>query len=186
MKQDLIASLRAAVVSLLAFTVLAGVAYPALVLAIGRVAFPRQAAGDLRLVGQAFTDPAYFWGRPSAIATPYDAMTSSGTNLAMGLALHDAVAARVAALRAADPGNTAEVPADLVTASASGLDPHITPAAASYQASRVARLRGRSVDDIRALISQYTEGRTFGFLGEPRVDVVALNRALDASGHPPR
>jgi len=196
MKQDVLASLRAAIVALLAFTVLTGVVYPALVLAIGQAVFPREANGDPRLVGQAFTDPAYFWGRPSSVGpSPYDAMTSSGANLGMGgantaqpinPALRDAVADRVKALRAADPGNTAPVPVDLVTASASGLDPDITPAAAYYQAPRVARLRGLSVDDVRALIAQHTKGRALGFLGEPRVNVVALNRALDAAGHPPR
>jgi K+-transporting ATPase ATPase C chain len=188
MKQDLLASLRAAVVAVLALTVLTGVVYPAVVLAIAQVAFPREANGDARLVGQAFTDPAYFWSRPSAIApSPYNAMTSSGANLSMGNpALHDAVARRLEALRAADPGTTAPVPGDLVTASASGLDPDITPAAAYYQAARVARLRGIPVEQLRALIDTHVEGRTFGFLGEPRVNVVALNRALDAMGHRPR
>lgn len=190
MKQDVLASLRAAIVSLLAFTVLTGIIYPAIVYGVGQVAFSRQANGDPSLVGQAFTNPAYFWGRPSAVGPfPYNAMTSSGANQGMGganasqplnPALRDAVAARVEALRAADPGNTEKVPADLVTASASGLDPHITPAGAYYQAGRVARLRGMPIEDVRALIEKHTEGRTFGVLGEPRVNVVALNRALDA------
>jgi len=188
MKQDLITSLRAAIVSLLAFTVLTGIVYPALVLAIGQVAFSRQANGDPQLVGQGFTSPAYFWSRPSAGGPfPYNAMTSSGANQGMNNpALHEAVAERITALQAADPGNTEKVPSDLVTASASGLDPHITPAGAYYQAPRIARLRGLSVDAVRTLIADHTEDRTLGFLGEPRVNVVALNRALDARTRPPR
>lgn len=188
MKQDLVASLRAALVALLAFTVLTGIAYPALVYGIGQAAFSRQANGDARLIGQAFTNPAYFWGRPSAIGPfQYNAMTSSGTNQSMGNpALREAVATRIEALRAADPSNLAPVPGDLVTASASGLDPHITPAAAYYQASRIARLRAMSVDEVRALIGDHTEGRALGVLGEPRVSVVGLNQALDARTGPPR
>ncbi|MDX2089525.1 MAG: potassium-transporting ATPase subunit KdpC [Kofleriaceae bacterium] len=190
MKQDILASLRAAIVGLLAFTVLTGVVYPAVVYGIGQVAFAREANGDPNLVGQAFTNPAYFWGRPSAIGPfPYNAMTSSGTNQGMGganasqplnPALRDAVAERVKTLQAADPGNASPIPADLVTSSASGLDPHISPEAAYYQAGRVARLRGMDVEEVRALVAQHTEGRTFGVLGEPRVNVVAINRALDA------
>lgn len=188
MKQDLLASLRAAVVALLAFTVLTGVLYPLLVMGIGRAAFPHQAAGAPERIGQAFTEPGYFWSRPSALGPfPYNAMSSTGTNLGpYNPALHDAVAARVKALRDLDPTNLAPVPIDLVTSSASGLDPHISPAAAAYQAGRVARARGMSVPEVQALIDAHTEGRTFGLLGEPRVDVVALNRALDAKGPPPR
>jgi potassium-transporting ATPase KdpC subunit len=188
MKQDLLASLRAAIVSLLAFTVLTGIVYPAIVLAVGQVAFSRQANGDPQLVGQAFTNPAYFWSRPSAVGPfPYNAMTSSGTNQGMNNpALHGAVAERIKVLQAADPGNTEKVPSDLVTASASGLDPHITPAAAYYQAPRIARLRGLAIEDVRALVADHTEGRALGFLGEPRVNVVALNRALDARTASPR
>lgn len=188
MKQDLLASLRAAVVALLAFTVLTGILYPLLVYGIGQAAFPHQANGAPGLIGQAFTHPAYFWSRPSALTPfPYNAMSSTGTNLApANPALHDQVAQRIDALRAADPGNTAPVPADLVTASGSGLDPHITPAAAYYQAGRVAKARHLPVEEVRTLIAEHTEGRTFGILGEPRVDVVALNSALDARTGPPR
>jgi potassium-transporting ATPase KdpC subunit len=198
MKQDLLASLRAAVVSLLAFTVLTGVLYPLVVLAIGQAVFPHQANGSLiregervvgsELVGQAFTHPGYVWPRPSALDPfPYNATSSAGANLApSNPALHDAVAARVQALRDADPGNTAPIPADLVTASASGLDPHVTPEGAHYQAARVALARGLSVDDVRALIEAHVEERTLGILGERRVNVVAINRALDARTGPPR
>ncbi len=188
MKEDLLASLRAAVVALLAFSVLTGVLYPLLVTGIGQVVFPRQAHGDPELIGQAFTDPAYFWSRPSAIGPfPYNAMNSTGTNDGeSNPALHARVAARIKALQEADPENLAPVPADLVTASASGLDPHITPAAAYYQAGRVARARRLSVDVVRALIASATEARTLGILGEPRVHVVTLNRALDATTGRPR
>jgi len=206
MKQDLLASIRAACVALLVFTVLTGLLYPGLVLGIGQLVFPHQANGSLiedhgrvvgsELVGQAFTDPAYLWGRPSATGPfPYNAMASSGANEGMGGKspgelnpdLRDAVVARVEALRAADPGNTLPIPADLVTASASGLDPHITLAGAYYQVARIARLRNLSEADVRAVIDTHTEGRTLGFLGEPRVDVLAVNRALDAKpGGPPQ
>jgi potassium-transporting ATPase KdpC subunit len=178
MKQDLLASLRAAVVALLAFTVLTGIAYPFVVTAVARVVpHPEPAA----LVGQPFTEPGYLWGRPSA-QSPYTAMTSSGTNLGpSNPALHDAAAARVAALQAADPANPARIPVDLVTASASGLDPHISPAGAEYQASRIARARGIPVAAVRAVIAAHTEGPTLGILGAPRVDVAGVNRALDAA-----
>lgn len=177
--------LRPALVALLAFTVLTGILYPLVVMGIGKAVFPRQAAGDPALIGQEFTHPAYFWSRPSAIH--YNAMTSSGTNLGESNAsLHDQVKQRVDALRAADPGNTAPIPVDLVTSSASGLDPDITPAAAYYQAARVARARGMTVEDVRALIADHVESRTLGILGEPRVNVVGLNRALDARTSPPR
>jgi K+-transporting ATPase ATPase C chain len=204
MKQDLLASLRAAAVALLAFTVLTGILYPLLVLGIGQGLFPHQANGSLvedhghvagsELIGQEFTHPGYFWSRPSAL-TPfqYNAMNSTGTNLGPSdghgkpnPALHDAIADRVKALRAADPTNTDPVPADLVTSSASGLDPHITPAAAFYQAARVARIRRLSVDEVHALIETHIEGRTLGILGEPRVNVLAINRALDSRTGPPR
>lgn len=188
MKQDLLASLRAAIVALLAFTVLTGIVYPLVVMGIGRAAFAHQASGAPELVGQGFTHPGYFWSRPSALGPfPYNAMSSTGTNHGQANpALREAVVARVKALRDADPGNVAPVPVDLVTASASGLDPHISPAAAEFQAGRVARVRGISADAVRALVAEATEGRTFGILGEPRVDVVALNRALDAKTGPPR
>lgn len=188
MKQDLLASLRAAVVALIAFTVLTGILYPLVVMGIGQAAFSHQADGAPELIGQAFTHPGYVWSRPSALGPfPYNAMNSTGTNYGQtNPALHDAVAARVKALHDADPDNTAPVPIDLVTSSASGLDPHISPEAAYYQAARVAKVRGIPVEDVRALIAEHTEGRTLGILGEPRVDVVALDRALDARTGPPR
>jgi potassium-transporting ATPase KdpC subunit len=193
---DLLSSLRPALVLLAAFTLLTGVAYPALVTGAAQVAFPHQANGSLvteggrvvgsSLVGQAFTDPGYFWGRPSAVGPfPYNAMTSSGSNQGpLNPALIEAVTARIAALRDADPGNTAPVPVDLVTASGSGLDPHISPAAAYFQIERVARRRGRQPAEIRALVDGLVEERTLGILGERRVNVLALNRALDAAGGP--
>jgi K+-transporting ATPase ATPase C chain len=194
---DLVSSLRPALVLLAAFTLLTGIAYPALVTGAAQVAFPHQANGSLvteggrvvgsSLVGQAFTDPGYFWSRPSAIGRfPYDAMTSSGTNQGpLNPALAEAVTARIAALRAADPGTTAPVPVDLVTASGSGLDPDISPAAADYQVARVARVRGRQPDEIRALVERHIEERTLGIFGERRVNVLALNRALDGLAGPP-
>lgn len=182
--KDFLAALRAALVSLFAFTVLLGLGYPALVQGFA-MAVGAHAATDL--VGQAIDDPRYFWSRPSATGpAPYTATASAGTNLGpSNPALADAVAARVATLHEADPGNLAAIPADLVTASASGLDPHISPAAAYYQVARVARVRGLTEAAVRALVDTAIEPRTFGFLGEPRVNVVALDRALDhASGNP--
>lgn len=178
MKRDVLAALRAAAVSLVAFTVLTGIVYPLLILGVGQSVFPHQANGATELIGQSFTDPAYFWGRPSAAS--YNAMSSSGTNLASSNpALRDAVTARITALREADPTNTAPVPVDLVTSSASGLDPDISPAAAFYQAPRIARIRKLPLESVRTLIADYVEGRAFGILGEPHVNVLALNRALD-------
>ena len=188
------AHLRPALMSLLLLTVITGLAYPLLVTAIAQVVFPYQANGSLivkdgkvvgsALIGQPFDDPKYFWGRPSATRPfPYNAGASSGSNLGpTNPALVDAVKGRVDALRAADPGNTAPVPVDLVTASGSGLDPHISPAAALYQVrgsrGRAASTRARCA----TLVEQHTEGRFLGLLGEPRVNVLALNLALDARG----
>lgn len=174
-------------------TLLTGVAYPLVVTGIGRLAFPQQASGSIiereglavgsTLLGQSFTSPRYFWGRPSATRPqPYNGAASSASNLGpTNPALADAVAARVAALRAADPGNAAPVPVDLGTASGSGLDPHISPAAAEYQVARVARARGWALARMRELVAAHTDGRTFGLLGEPRVNVLELNLSLDAS-----
>ncbi len=185
-------SLRPALVLLLAFTVLTGIVYPLAITGIAKLVFPRQAEGSLivrggqvvgsRLVGQAFSSPGYFWGRLSATADfPYDASASTGSNLGpTNPALLAAVRARVAALRAADPGARGSVPVDLVTASGSGLDPEISPAAAEYQVARVAQARGLSPDAVRAIVRRHTRGRTFGVLGERRVNVLELNLALDA------
>jgi K+-transporting ATPase ATPase C chain len=183
--------IRPALMALLIFTVLTGLVYPLVVTAIAQLVFPCQANGSLivqngrtvgsALIGQQFTDPGYFWGRLSATSPyPYDAAASSGSNLGpTNPALLDEVKARIAALKAADPGNTQLIPVDLVTSSGSGLDPDISVAAALYQIPRVARLRGLSQSAVRALVDQYTRGRTLGFLGEPRVNVLQLNLALD-------
>jgi K+-transporting ATPase ATPase C chain len=185
--------LRPALVSLVLLTVITGVIYPLVVTGIAKVAFPWQADGSLivkdgkvvgsALIGQPFDDPKYFWGRPSATSPhPYNAAASSGSNQGpTNPALIKAVQDRVDALRAADPGNTAHVPVDLVTASGSGLDPHISPAAALYQVRRVAKVRGLDEAKVRDLVSRHTEGRQLGFLGEPRVNVLALNLALDGT-----
>jgi potassium-transporting ATPase KdpC subunit len=174
-------------------TVLTGVAYPLVVTGIAQVAFPHAANGSLipvngkpmgsSLVGQPFDDPKYFWSRPSATSPqPYNAMSSSGSNQGpLNPALTDAVKDRIKALRDADPGNTAPVPVDLVTASGSGLDPHISVAAAEYQLQRVAKARGLSVDKVRSLVAEHTDGRTLGVLGEPRVNVLELDLALDSA-----
>jgi K+-transporting ATPase ATPase C chain len=183
--------IRPALVSLILLSVVTGLIYPAVVTAIAQLVFPRQANGSLivrdgkvvgsTLVGQSFDDPKYFWGRPSATAPfPYNAAASAGSNQGpTNPALHEAVKGRVEALRAADPGNTAPVPVDLVTASGSGLDPHISPAAALYQVGRVAKARKLDESAVRQLVEQHTEGRQLGFLGEPRVNVLTLNLALD-------
>lgn len=188
--------IRPAVSLFVVLTLITGVVYPLAVTAVARVAFPAQAAGSLilkdgkavgsSLIGQSFSDPKYFWGRPSATGPmPYNAANSGGSNQGpLNPALVDAVKGRVEALKAADPGNAAPVPVDLVTASASGLDPHISVAAAQYQAARVARARSVSLDDVRASIARHTEDRLFGILGEVRVNVLALNLDLDqAAGH---
>ena len=184
--------LRPAVVLLTALTVLTGGLYPLIVTGIARALFPAEAAGSIlerdghavgsSLIGQSFTDPGHFWSRPSATTPqPYNGSASTGSNLGpLNPALLEAVRARLAALHAADPGNAAPVPADLVTASASGLDPHISLAGAYYQAARVARARGLDVGRVRALIAAHGEGRLLGILGEPRVNVLELNLAVDA------
>ena len=184
--------LRPALVLFLALTLLTGVAYPLAVTGAARLLFPDQAAGSLilqggkpvgsRLIGQNFTDPGRFWGRPSATGPmPYTASASGGSNQGpLNPALVDAVKSRIDALRAADPGNSAPVPVDLVTASASGLDPHISPAAAGYQAARVARVRGLPLEKVQQLVAGETETPWLGLLGEPRVHVLRLNLALDA------
>jgi K+-transporting ATPase ATPase C chain len=189
--------LRPAIVSLLLFTLITGVIYPLVVTGIAQVVFPSQANGSLilkdgkavgsELIGQSFNDPKYFWGRLSATGTfPYNTFNavnltaSSGSNYGpLNPALMEAVKARIAALKAADPGNTAPIPVDLVTASGSGLDPNISVAAALYQVPRVARARGLSEEAVRALVNQYTVGRQFGLLGEQRINVLEFNLALD-------
>ena len=183
--------LRPTLVIFVLLSALTGLLYPLAVTGAGQALFPAQAEGSLvlrggkpvgsSLIGQNFSDPAHFWGRPSATAPmPYNAGASSGSNQGqLNPALADAVKSRVEALRAADPGNAQPVPVDLVTASASGLDPHISPAAARYQAARVARLHKLPLDRVEQLIDDHTDGRWLGLIGEPRVNVLALNLALD-------
>jgi len=185
----MISQLRPAFFMLFIFTVITGVIYPLAVTGIAQVVFPNQSNGSLivvdgkavgsELIGQQFDDPKYFWGRPSAAG--YNAAASSGSNYGpMNPALTDMVQARMDALKAADPDNTLPIPVDLVTASGSGLDPQISVAAALYQAHRVASARGLSEADVQSLVEKYTEGRQFGILGEPRVNILKLNLALDA------
>lgn len=183
--------IRNALVLLLVMTAITGVVYPLAVTGLARLAFASQAGGSLvkrdghvigsALIGQPFSSPVYFWSRPSATTpTPYNGDASGGSNLGpTNPALTDLVKKRIAALRAADPGNTAPVPVDLVTASASGLDPDISPAAAQWQAARVARARGLPLERVQALIAANTQGMQYDALGEPRVNVLALNLALD-------
>jgi potassium-transporting ATPase KdpC subunit len=193
--------LKQAFLLLLIFSILTGIVYPLAITALAQTFFPRQANGSLiyhndgrtavgsSLIGQAFTDPKYFWSRPSATQTtdaepkplPYNAEASSGSNLGpLNADFATAVSARIAALRKADPDNRLPIPVDLVTTSASGLDPHISPAAAEYQLHRVARLRNMTETQLREIVAKHTEGRTFGLLGEPRVNVVELNVELDS------
>jgi potassium-transporting ATPase KdpC subunit len=188
----MLSQLRPALMILLVMTLVTGVAYPLLVTGIAQGVFPSQARGSLIvkdghvvgsvLIGQPFDDPKYFWSRPSATSPFRDnAGASTGSNLSpTNPDLVKAVQARVDALRAADPGNTAPVPVDLVTTSGSGLDPHISPTAALYQASRVAKARKLPPETVRELVERHIDGRFLGFLGEPRVNVLALNMALDA------
>ena len=187
----MIAYLRPALMSLILFTLITGVAYPLVVTGIAQLVFPSQANGSLivkdgkvmgsTLIGQPFDEPKYFRGRPSATSPfGYNASSSSGSNLSpTSPSLIKAVQGRVDALRAADPTNTAPVPVDLVTASGSGLDPHVSPAAALYQVARVARVRKLDPDAVRQLVDSNTDGRFLGLLGEPRVNVLKLNLALD-------
>ena len=182
--------LRPAILAFIVLTAITGVAYPLVVTAFAQL-FPGKATGSVlemngkavgsALIGQPFSDPKYFWGRPSAtLPQPYNGGASSGSNQGpANKALHKAVADRIKALRDADPGNARPVPADLVTASGSGLDPHISPEAAEFQVARVARIRGLPEAGMRELVAAHTEGRTFGLLGEPRVNVLRLNLALD-------
>jgi potassium-transporting ATPase KdpC subunit len=186
--------LRPALVLFVALSVLTGLVYPLAVTGIAQVAFPDKANGSLvtqggkvvgsTLIGQSFSDPKHFWSRPSATSPmPYNAANSAGSNQGpLNPALADAVKSRVAALREADPGNDKPVPVDLVTASASGLDPHISRAAADYQLARVAKARGATEADVGRLVDAHTEWPWLGFLGEARVNVLALNLALDQAG----
>jgi K+-transporting ATPase ATPase C chain len=182
---------RPAIVLLLILTALTGIAYPLLVTAVAQVAFPIQAGGSLlirdgkpvgsSLLGQAFSDPKHFWSRPSATAPqPYNALASGGSNLGpINPALTDAIKARIELLRAADPTNKAPIPVDLVTASGSGLDPDISLAAVNYQVPRVARERGLQPEVVLTLVAAHAHQRRLGILGEPRVNVLELNLALD-------
>lgn len=183
--------IRPALTLLALMTALLGFAYPLLITGVASLAFPASAAGSLvvrndqpvgsALIGQAFSDPKHFWGRPSATSPqPYNAIGSTGSNLGpLNPALVDAVRANAKALRDADPGNLQPIPVDLVTASASGLDPDISTAGARYQAARIARLRGLPVGTVDALIAAHERGRALGLFGEPRVNVLELNLALD-------
>ncbi len=188
----MLSHLRPAIVMLVLFTILMGLVYPLLVTGIAQGLFPSQANGSMivqggkavgsALIGQPFDDPKYFWGRLSATAPyPYNAGASSGSNLGpTNETLRKVIQSRVEALHAADPDDPALVPVDLVTASASGLDPHLSPAAALYQVRRVARARGLEEGTVRRLVEQHNEARQLGILGEPRVNVLRLNLALDA------
>jgi potassium-transporting ATPase KdpC subunit len=184
--------LRQSAAALAVLAVIVGVIYPLAVTGVAQGFFSHEAEGSMivekgqvlgsELIGQPFSDPGYFWSRPSAtVPVPYNAAASSGSNLGpTNPVLLEAVAARIKVLRAADPGNAAPVPVDLVTSSGSGLDPHISPAAAEYQVERVARVRRLEAGTVRALVAQHTEDRQWGVFGEPRVNVLELNVALDA------
>src|SRR5882724_12556483 len=184
--------LRPAIALFVIMTVLTGIIYPFAVTGLAQLLFPAQADGSLvtaggqpvgsRVIGQSFSDPKYFWSRPSATSPqPYNATASSGSNQGpLNPALTDAIKTRIEALKTADPANTLPVPVDLVTASASGLDPEISIAAAKYQAARVARVRGLAPEQVRALIDAHARGRLLGLLGEPRINVLELNLALDS------
>ena len=188
----MLALLRPAITLFVALSLVTGIAYPLVVTGLARVLFPEQAAGSLvvqdgkavgsALIGQNFADPKHFWGRLSATSPqPNNGLASGGSNLGpTNPALIDQVKGRIDALKAADPDNPLPLPVDLVTASASGLDPDISPAAARYQVARVAKARGLSPDAVAALVAQHTEGRQWGVFGEPRVNVLRLNLALDA------
>jgi len=185
--------IRPALLVFALLTVLTGLLYPGVTTLVGTLAFKEQVNGSVlevdgravgsRLIGQPFSGAKYFWSRPSATGPmPYNGGVSSGSNQGpINPAFEMAVRDRIAALQAADPGNQAPIPVDLVTASGSGLDPHVSPAAAEYQVARVARERGVDPETVRALVRSATEGRTFGVLGEPRVNVLELNLALDRS-----
>ena len=188
----MISQLRLAIVILTLMTLITGVLYPLVVTGLAQLLFPNQANGSLmvtendktkgsNLIGQAFSSPRHFWGRPSATGPfPYNAAASSGSKLGpTNPALADAVKARIAALKVADPENPLAIPVDLVTASASGLDPHISPAAAEYQIRRVAKARNISIEKLRELVQAHIEERQWGVFGEPRVNVLTLNLALD-------
>lgn len=183
--------IRPAITLFILLSLITGLLYPLLVTGVSQALFPAQAAGSLierdgkligsRLIGQNFTDPKYFWSRPSATSPyPNNAAASGGSNLGpLNPALKAAVESRIEALRKADPGQAAPVPVDLVTASASGLDPHVSPAAVDYQIGRVARARGLTTEAVRTVVAQHTEPRQWGLFGEPRVNVLELNLALD-------
>jgi potassium-transporting ATPase KdpC subunit len=193
----MISQLRAGLTIFLLLTLVTGVVYPLVITLIAQGVFPRQANGSLveregktvgsELIGQMFDDPKYFWSRPSATTPAYNAASSGGSNLGPTNPDHlKAVKERVEAVRAAHPDQSGPVPGDLVTTSASGLDPHISPAAAEYQVSRVAKARGLAEERIRQLVVQHMEGRTLGLLGEPRVNVLRLNLAIDSIEFTPR
>ena len=193
MRSALRAHLRPALVLILWASLLTGVAYPLVVTGIAHACFPHEAEGSLvvrggrvvgsELLGQSFTSPRYLWGRPSATNPPCDAGASSGSNLGPNNpALANLVASRIAAPRAADPGSAEPIPVELVSASGSGLDPHVSPAAARFQAARIARARGWPVERVLAVIERLTQGRSLGALGEPRVSVLRVNLALDDLG----